>query len=99
MDCRTKSAYKFRIRLGFKQYAVILIKQQSVLTKIIILFEGENMQKQYNVLNYRIDYNIKRQKVIEQEVVCKFIRTDPEAINKILRNIKQSTKNTLINKI
>ena len=99
MDCRTTSTYKFRTRLGFKQYDVILTKQQSVLTKIISLFEGENMQTQYNFLNYRIDYNIKRQKAIEQEVVCKFIRTDPEAINKILRNIKQSTKNTLINKI
>ena len=55
MDCRTTSAHKFRTRLGFKQYGVILTKEQSVLTKIMSSFEGENMQTQYNVLSYRID--------------------------------------------
>ena len=34
MDRRTTSAHKFKIRLGFKQYNVILTKEQSVLTKI-----------------------------------------------------------------
>ena len=48
MDCRTTSAQKFRTRLGFKQYDVILMKEQSVLTKIMSSFEGENMQTQYN---------------------------------------------------
>ena len=43
MDCKTTSAHKFRTRLGCKQYGTILIKQQSVLTKIISSFEGENM--------------------------------------------------------
>ena len=47
MDCRTTSAHKFRTRLGFKQYDVILAKEQSVLTKIMSSFEGENMQTQY----------------------------------------------------
>ena len=55
MDCRTKFAHKFRTRLGFKQYGVILTKEQSVLTKIMSSFEGENMQTQYNVLSYRTD--------------------------------------------
>ena len=49
-----------------------------------------------------IDYEIKRQKAIEQELGCKFIRIDPDkedfgifgAINEIFRHIKQSTKNT-----
>ena len=81
------------------------------------------MQRQYNVLNYRIDlyfhdykpaieidengqsyrnidYKIKRQKAIEKELGCKFIRIYPEkedfntfrAINKIFRHIKQSLK-------
>ena len=47
-----------------------------------------------------IDYEIKRQKVIKQELGCKFIRIDPDkedfdifrAINEILRHIKQPTK-------
>ena len=47
MDCRTISAHKFRTRLGFKQYDVILTKEQSVLTKIMCSFEGENMQTHY----------------------------------------------------
>ena len=55
MDCRTKSAHKFTARLGFKQYDVILTKEQSVLTKIVRSFEGENMQTEYNVLSYRME--------------------------------------------
>ena len=101
MDCRTTSALKFRTRLWFKQYDAILTKEQSVLTKIMSSFEGENMQTQYNVLSYRIDlyfhddklameidqnghshrntdYEIKRQKAVEQEPGCTFIRIDPD---------------------
>ena len=55
MDCRITSAHKFKTRLGFKQYDVILTKEQSVLTKIISSFDGEIMQTRYNVLTYRID--------------------------------------------
>ena len=55
INCRTKMAHKFRTRLGFKRYNVILTKGQSVLTKIMSSLEGENMQTQYKVLSYRID--------------------------------------------
>ena len=55
MDCRTTSTHKFRTKLGFKQCNVILTKEQSVLTKIMISFKGENMQTQYNILSYRIN--------------------------------------------
>ena len=44
------SAHKFKTRLGFKQYDVILTKEQSVLTRIRSSFEGENMQTRYNIL-------------------------------------------------
>ena len=54
MHCRT-TAHKFRTTLGFKQYDVILTKEQSVLTKMMSSFEGENMQTQYTVLSYRMD--------------------------------------------
>ena len=40
MDCRITLADKYRTRLGFKQYDVLLTKEQSVLTKIIRSFEG-----------------------------------------------------------
>ena len=55
MDCRTTSAHKFRARLGFKQYDVVLAKKQSVIAQIMSSFEGENMQTQYKVESYRID--------------------------------------------
>ena len=48
-------AYRFRTWLRFKQYNVILTREQSVLTKIISSFEGENMQTQCKVWSYRID--------------------------------------------
>ena len=40
MDCRTTSAHKFRTRLGFKQYGVILTKEESMLTKAMFSPEG-----------------------------------------------------------
>ena len=55
MDCRTTSAHKFRTRLGFKQYDVILTEEQSVQAKIMSSFKGGNMKTQYNVLSYMTD--------------------------------------------
>ena len=54
-----------------------------------------------------IDYEIKRQKAIEQELCCKFIRIDPDkegsdifrAINETFRHINNHLKKILINKI
>ena len=45
MDCTTL-AHEFRTSLGFKQFDVILTKEQSVLTKIMTSFEGGNIQTQ-----------------------------------------------------
>ena len=56
MDYRTTSADKFRTRFGFKQYYVILTKDQSIPTKIMSSLEGENMQAQYNIVSYRTDF-------------------------------------------
>ena len=64
MNCRTTSAHTFRARLVFKQYVVILTKEQSALTIMMSLLQGENMQTQYNVLSYRIDLPISSQKEI-----------------------------------
>ena len=56
MDCRTTLAHRFRARVRFKTYDVILPKENSVLTRIIYSFGREHMQTQYNnVLGYRID--------------------------------------------
>ena len=56
MDYRTTSADKFRTRFGFKQYYVILTKDQSIPTKIMSSLEGENMQAEYNIVSYRTDF-------------------------------------------
>ena len=48
-------AHKFRTSLEFKQFDVILTKEQSVITRMMSSFEGENMQTQCNVLGCRID--------------------------------------------
>ena len=40
MDCRTTSAHRFITILEFKQYDAILIKEQSVLIKIIGSFQS-----------------------------------------------------------
>ena len=54
-----------------------------------------------------IDYEIQRQKALERELNCVFIRINPDEkdfnifkeINKIHRHIKKSSKNSLIDKI
>ena len=120
MDCRTDESCNFKINLEFKLQDVINTKEQTVMNSIKDAFEGENVQSQYTVLNYRIDlyfhkyecaieidelghndrnidYEIQRQKELERELDCIFIRINPDAIdfnifkeiNKIHRHIKK----------
>ena len=44
IDCRTTAVHKFRTRLGFKQYDVILNIEKSVLLDKKSSFEGKNRQ-------------------------------------------------------
>ena len=53
MDCRATPAHKWRVKVGLKQYDVILTKRTIGADKNNESFEGENMQTQCNVLNYR----------------------------------------------
>ena len=56
MHCRITTPHKFRTRLGFRKYDVIVTKEQSVLTKIKSSFEEQNtMQTQCSVLHFH-DY-------------------------------------------
>ena len=127
MDCRTDESCNLKRNLGFRLHDVINTKEQTVINSIKDAFEGENMQTQYTVLNYRIDlyfhkyklaievdelghndrnidYEIQRQRAIEKELGCVFIRINPDEknfnifkeINKIHRHIKKSTKKSLI---
>ena len=127
MDCRTDESCNLKRNLGFRLHDVINTKEQTVINSIKDAFEGENMQTQYTVLNYRIDLyfhkyklaievdelghadrnlsnEIERQKALEKELDCVFIRINPDEenfnifkeINKIHRHIKKSTKKSLI---
>ena len=55
MDCRTDESCKIKKRLRFTLHDVINTKEQTVISAIKDAFEGENMQTQYSVLDYRID--------------------------------------------
>ena len=55
MDCRTDESCNLKRNLGFTLYDVINTKEQTLINSIKDAFEGENMQTQYTVLNYRID--------------------------------------------
>ena len=58
-------------------------------------------------MKYNIDYEIPRQKALERELNCVFIRINPDAkdfnifkeINKIHRHIKKSSRQYLIDRI
>ena len=120
---KEKQRDNFRILLGFRENDIFLTKGKSVLNSTMEVFEGENMQTQYNVSGYKIDiyfydyrlaveiyekgrkdrninHEIKRKKVLEKRLGCKFIRINPDedyfninkANNEIFRHIKESTK-------
>ena len=52
---RSPRATEFRAKLGFSQYDITLKKESSVLKSVMETFEGEDMETQYSVLNYRND--------------------------------------------
>ena len=87
MDSRTATAVEFRTKLGFNQYDAILIKEQSVLTKMLL---------QHYVLDYKIDLYFpehrlaiefdhigrtgdnEREEEIKEYLKCKFIIINPD---------------------
>ena len=101
MDCRADKSCSFLKKLGFKLYDVINTKEETIINSIKDTFEGENIQIQYSVLDYRIDHcfheykfaievdelghtnrninnEIERQKALEKELNCVFIRINPD---------------------
>ena len=61
MNCRTGESCNLKRNLGFAQHDVVNTKEQIVINSIKDAFEGENMQTQYTVLNYRIDFYLNLQ--------------------------------------
>ena len=91
-NMQTQYVLRYRIDLYFQDYKLAIENDVEI---------DENGHSDRN-----INSKIKRQKAIEQEIGCKFIRIDLDkedfdifrAINEIFRHIKQSTKKTLISK-
>ena len=57
MHCKIPKpkAIEFRSKLGFNQYDITLIKEQSVVGSIMYTYEGEHMQAQHSVLDNRTE--------------------------------------------
>ena len=51
----TPKSIEFSHKLRFKQYDIMLTKEQSALRSVMIAFQGESVQTQYSVLRYKID--------------------------------------------
>ena len=63
VGCRTDKSCSFKRNLGFKLHDVINTKEQTVINSIKDAFEGEDMQTQYSVLGYRIDFYFHKYKL------------------------------------
>ena len=48
--CTIATAIEFRSKLGFNEHDIILTKEQSVLKLMMNVYEGKNMQNQYNAI-------------------------------------------------
>ena len=55
MGGRSPAATEFKSKLGFNQYDLTIKKESSVLKSIMKNLEGEDMETQHQVLNYRVD--------------------------------------------
>ena len=58
MHCQvtTPKSIEFRSKLGFNQYHITLTKEQPVSKSVVDAFEEQNMQIQYNVFGYRVEF-------------------------------------------
>ena len=63
MDCRTDESCNLEKILGFRLHDMNNTKEQTVLKSIKDAFEGEDIQTQYNVLGYSIDFYFHKHKL------------------------------------
>ena len=65
MNCRTDESCNLKKKkiLGFRLQDIINTKEQIVLESIKDAFEGEDVQTQYSVLGYRIDFYFHKHKL------------------------------------
>ena len=102
MDCRKDGSCNLKRNLGFRLHDVINTKEQTVLKSVKDAFEiafHESGHADRNLSN-----ETERQKALEKELDCVFIRINPDEenfnifkeINKIHKQIKKTTKKSLI---
>ena len=102
MDCRKDGSCNLKRNLGFRLHDVINTKEQTVLKSVkdaseIVFHESGHADR--NLSN-----ETERQKALEKELDCVFIRINPDEenfnifkeINKIHRHIKKSTTKSLV---
>ena len=65
MSCRASApeAFEFISKLDFKQYDIILSREQSVISKITKLFSNEKILLQHSILAYRSDLYLAEHKL------------------------------------
>ena len=56
----TPEPIELKTRLGFNQHNLIMMKEQSVVTKITEVFASEEISLQNSVLSYRIDLHFSK---------------------------------------
>ena len=91
IDFRTPTETGFRSEFGFKQNGLIMIEEQSVLTRIMKTFASEKVLQQNYVLSYRINLYFPEQK-LAIEVDEKKTHTDRDEYEEFAREngIKES---------
>ena len=63
MDCRKDESCSLKRNLGFNLLDVINTKERTALRSVKDAFEGEAIQTQYTVINYRIDLYFHKHKL------------------------------------
>ena len=112
MDFRTDESCTLKINLGFNSHDVIDTKENSIHCYRLqdLYFHKHKLAIEVDELGHadrNLDNEIERQKALERELNCVFIRINPDEkdfnifkeINKIHRHIKKSTNRLLIDRI
>ena len=93
MDRRIDKPCNLKRNLGFTLHDVINTKEQTVINSIKDAFEGENMQTQYTVLNYRIDPYFHKYKLA---IEIDDLGHNDRNINYVMQKTKSIRKRTLL---
>ena len=86
----TLKATEFKLGLGFRQYDIVLSKEQSVIMAITKSFPGVKMIQQCSLLNYKIDLYLPNHRLTIEIDEKNHVDRDEEKEEKREKEIKQS---------